>query len=73
MTPIPAATTTAAVLAVIDAADAAVLPRIRAALERRHVADPEVWDGYPCSAAEDDESDYYGGLFLNLDAYSTAS
>ena len=47
--------------------DAALLPMIKAALERRHVTDPEVWDGYPCSAAEDDESDYYGGLFLNLE------
>jgi hypothetical protein len=26
-----------------------------------------VWDGYPCSAEEDEESDYYGGLFLNLE------
>ena len=45
---------------------AAVLAGIKADLERRHVSDPEVWDGYPRSADADDADDYYGGLFLNL-------
>jgi len=67
MTPMRAELTAAALLAASAAEDAALLPRIKAALERRHVADPEVWNGYPCSAAEDGESDYYGGLFLNLE------
>jgi hypothetical protein len=43
-----------------------LLAGIEADLERRHVSDPEVWDGYPRSADEDDADDYYGGLFLNL-------
>jgi hypothetical protein len=68
MTPIRAELTPAAALLARKAAkDAALLPMIKAALERRHVSDAEVWDGYPCSAAEDDESDYLGGLLLNLE------